>query len=288
MIKTAQKSKISTLLLPTSPTKRRRIWEIDFLRGVCIILMVVDHFMFDASVLDTIAPSLAYDDNFLARLCEFAYYRFWFSNYRMAFRIVVVGLFLTLSGISCALSKNNLVRAIKLFLAAEIMTVATVLVENVFDFTDVAIYVGILHCLAFSVFIYCAIVATNKKSGHLACLIIGLYIVIWGILLDYYNLDQTLPKPSNFGEWLEVVFGYRYYGADCFGIIPYTGLFLMGAYGGKHLYADKTTKLPRLYGKWQKPVSFVGRNTLWVYLLHQPVLIAVFAILLLAYGYKLF
>ena len=27
--------------------RRNRIWELDFLRGVCVLLMIFDHFMFD-------------------------------------------------------------------------------------------------------------------------------------------------------------------------------------------------------------------------------------------------
>jgi hypothetical protein len=48
---------------------------------------------------------------------------------------------------------------------------------------------------------------------------------------------------------------------------PFTGEF----------YQDKKSRLPR--GEWERPICFVGRNTLWIYLGHQVVFIPLFMII---------
>ena len=61
--------------------------------------------------------------------------------------------------------------------------------------------------------------------------------------------------------------------SDYFPLHPNLGYFLIGAAIGKTLYRKKESLLPALadYGIW-KPLCFLGRHSLWVYLLHQPIL----------------
>ena len=65
----------------------------------------------------------------------------------------------------------------------------------------------------------------------------------------------------------------EFYSADYFPLLPWLFLFLAG------YYAVKTGFIQRFKGLFGplrvKPLAFLGRHALWVYLLHQPVILAV-------------
>jgi uncharacterized membrane protein len=62
--------------------------------------------------------------------------------------------------------------------------------------------------------------------------------------------------------------------SDYFPLLPNLGWFLLGAVMGRTIYRKKQTLLPFVSPK--NPIvrffSFLGRHSLWIYLLHQPIL----------------
>ncbi len=120
---------------PLAPS-RTRIWEIDFLRGVSIILMVGYHLLYDLGRWSASKSFLGFSTDLSTRAWTIAQYFF-------------AGLFVVLSGISSTLSRGNVRRALKLAAVALLVTAATF----VFDRPS-AILFGILHCLAVSILIY--------------------------------------------------------------------------------------------------------------------------------------
>lgn len=258
------------------------------MRGVCILLMVIDHIMFDFAMLpDAIGGFYGKGENILTVLSDFANDHYWFETYRLVARVCVICLFLTLSGISSTLSRNNLLRGVKLAAAAIVLSLGSVAASDILGM-DMTIIFGILHCLSISVFAYCLIKAIAGYSARYAFLAIGIVLIVWGLAINFYYLPQNLPMPSNLKEFADVILGLRYYGGDCFGIVPYTGVFLVGAYAGEAMYSSRESIAPKLDGKWNKPLMFVGRNTIWVYLLHQPAILLLLGILLTIFGYKIF
>jgi uncharacterized membrane protein len=64
---------------------------------------------------------------------------------------------------------------------------------------------------------------------------------------------------------------------DYFPLIPWLGIFLIGAVLGKRIYASKRGLLP-----WPLPATFVnaaGRHSLLIYIVHQPVIMGVLYVL---------
>ena len=67
------------------------------------------------------------------------------------------------------------------------------------------------------------------------------------------------------------------YSSDYFPLIPNLFLFLAGASLGVYLRSGRAPK--GIYPTRFKSMSFIGRHGLWVYLLHQPVIILVLDII---------
>ncbi|MDR2202435.1 MAG: DUF1624 domain-containing protein [Clostridiales bacterium] len=262
--------------------KKERVWEIDFLRGVCILLMVADHIMFDLWQFPYwVANFDGVNNAFFNKAAAFAE-NYWEWGVREAVRLVVVFIFLTLSGISCSLSRSNDKRLIKLAAAALLLSVVTLSADAVMNL-GVSIVWGILHIMAFSLLVY--VLLKKVFPNKYLYLGIGAALIAVGLTPPFtaapYSYDIT------FKSFFEAVLGTLYLGADSYGIAPYTGIFLVGAYLGEAFYSGKKSLLPALGGKWSKPVEFVGRNTIWVYLGHQVLVFTLVMAIGLMCGYKI-
>ncbi|MGZ5556183.1 MAG: heparan-alpha-glucosaminide N-acetyltransferase [Candidatus Aminicenantales bacterium] len=232
---------------PAGP--RQRIWEIDFLRGVAIILVIGYHLLFDLGEFVGIKRFLGWSTNLSSVAWTIAQHFF-------------AGLFVLLSGTSCTLARSNVRRGLRLLAVSFAVTVVT----YIFDPTS-AIYFGILQCLAVSMLLYGA---AFEKAGAVAC-------AAWGtFVLGLTAVLPTLRKiPALRTDWL-LPFGLTspsFYSFDYFPLVPWLGIFLIGVSLGKSVYASKRSLLP-----WRLPKTFVnwaGRHSLIIYIAHQPIIMGV-------------
>ena len=130
----------------------RRIWELDFLRGFMIILMCLDHFMYDLS-------AIFYDAWFAqggvaAKIAEFADMWWdhgvsWVGKTRDIVQVIALCVFFGLCGGSTIFSRDNLSRAMKTLLAAAVITVGTYLAASldIVDSSDIITF-GVLQMLS--------------------------------------------------------------------------------------------------------------------------------------------
>jgi uncharacterized membrane protein len=231
-----------------SHVRRDRIWEVDFLRGVSIILMVGYHLLYDLGTMVGLRSFLGFSTDLSTRTWTIA-------------QLFFAGLFVVLSGVSSTLSRGNIRRALKLMAVALLVTAATF----VFDRSSVIVF-GILHCLAVSILLYGLFL---EKAGAAACAGAGAFVIGLGIVLD--RLLTGVPIGT---DWL-LPFGIHRpaLGAfDYFPLFPWFGIFLVGATLGKSAYASKRSLFP-----WRFPITFVnlaGRHSLLIYIVHQPVILA--------------
>lgn len=265
--------------------KGKRVWEIDFLRGFCIILMIFDHFMFDIGSLDLWFSNFWQASSEFMQTFYFFAIDYWSSTLRIFVRIIVISIFLFLSGISGVFSRNNISRALKLCMAAIALSCATIALDQIGNF-GVTIIFGVLHCLAISVLVYTLLKYALKHRAKYAFLGFGILIMLYAATFNFYYLPYV-NEPLSLKDLMGVVLGFKAFGADYFGLIPYLGVFLMGAYCGEVFYANKTSHLPMLDGKWNRPLCFIGRKTLWVYLLHQPAVLAIIIVIGLFLGFTI-
>jgi uncharacterized membrane protein len=230
-----------------------RIWEIDFLRGLAIILMVGYHLLYDLGDFVGLKKFLGFSTDLTTPA--------W-----VAAQNFFAGLFVILSGISSTFSRNNLRRFLKFLAVALLITAAT----YVFDRSSVIIF-GIIHCLAASVLIYTLAFQKRRPATR----------AIWGsvIIAGSFFLPairRTLTLKTN---WLLPLGlpGPSFASFDYFPLVPWFGVFLLGTALGKWLYAEKKSLIHR-----PLPETFInwcGRHSLWIYLLHQPVIMGILYLL---------
>ena len=233
-----------------------RIWELDALRGVCILCVIVVHFLFDLSFFGGLDLTLP------------AWYVF-LQEYGGA-------IFVVLSGGCVTLGSKSVRRGLIVFACGMLITAVTYGMYRLgMSGADVVVKFGVLHLLGVCMLVYPAF----KKLPPATLTVLGLVIAITG----YAIRGVVVPQ-----RWLFPL-GLTYEGftsSDYFPLFPQLGYFLIGAAIGKTAYREKKTLLP---GSFQKtPVArffcWCGRQSLFIYLLHQPIVYGLLEFVLLLRG----
>lgn len=230
---------------------KNRIWEIDATRGLLIALMVFYHMLFDLQYI------FSYNINIDTP----------FFNYSVNF---FAGAFIFVSGICANFSKSSLKRGFLLFGFSLIITLITYFYDK-----PTAIYFGILHFLAISMIIThllkqgININPLNKLNLYFA-IIISFSIILIGQYLKNINFS------SNLFLFLGIT-KKDFTSLDYFPLFPWYGVFLLGFLFGKRVYKNKITLFPN-YNKLIF-LQLIGRNSLIIYLLHQPIILLVLSFL---------
>ncbi|MDY5984114.1 MAG: heparan-alpha-glucosaminide N-acetyltransferase domain-containing protein [Candidatus Onthovivens sp.] len=307
------------------PTNRNnnRIKEIDFLRGFLILLMVMDHLFFDFGQLIYIISNFSMDQSLLSQFVMFSSsYLNW--DFRINFRIFVVMLFFFISGISFQFSKNNNKRGVILLSIGILLTLGSIIVSYILkdDFVIIAsIFLTFGLAILITNFIYFVINKILKNNT-----ISSLFLVIIGLLGAIYFIDYTfninvpiINKIESFNDLIDVILGYKQYGFDDipllinltatligFGIgkLVYPNRKSLFSYFNKKIYVKPSKSLKfyneKLYTRKKaiyilltpfsligKLIEFFGRHSLYVYIIHQFVLIPILIICLISNGFNL-
>ena len=225
---------------------KKRIWELDVLRGVCILGMVVVHLIYDLQTFFSLP--------FLADSRLFDLIKQWGGV-----------LFLLISGICVTLGSHPVRRGLIVFACGLLCSAVTagMYVLNMAD-KSIIIYFGVLHCLGVCMLLW----PLFKRLPVWALGLLGLGLTVLGlwisgnVVLDFPWLIPLGLVPGDFAS------------SDYFPLLSNLGFFLVGAFLGKTLYRKKETLLPRINPA--NPVlaffTLLGKWSLPVYLLHQPII----------------
>ena len=286
--------------------KKKRIYEVDLLRALPIFLVVLYHLCFDMAELPYIIanykmfigeyPTL----QALVGFCDGILRNDIISTWLVP---LFAGMFLFACGVSTALSRSNLRRSLLLWLWALLVSFGSFILSYYLKM-NVFIGWGILHVMAFSVLVYALIELFSRKVlkkevSPLVCLFIGILIYLFGLLLRAGAFGEAWPVEYLQGTivdwqakspWGFVLSALGYYGnvIDWWPIFPYMGVIFIGMAFGKGIYGErKESRVPVLGQPVFKPLLFLGGHTLWVYVLHQPIIIAVLFVVLSSMGFHL-
>lgn len=222
--------------------RKTRIWELDALRGLCILGMVAVHLIFDLQIPTGKA---------------FAFVQNWGGV-----------LFFLLSGLCATLGSRPLRRGAVVLGAGLLCTAVTLAGRTLGMLPDyMVIRFGVLHCLGACMLLW----PVFRKLPVWLLGTLGAGLAALGV---YLTTQVQVAFPGF--AWLGLLHpGYS--SADYFPMLPYLGFFLLGAALGRLLYPKKESLLPDWGKLWFfRALQWCGRHSLILYLLHQPLLMLLF------------
>jgi len=214
-----------------------RIGELDLARGLCILGMIGVHLVYDLTEIYPLFP--VYPPLFL-------FLKNWGGT-----------AFFLLSGISATLGSHPLRRGSQVLLCAAAVSAVTSLAGSPIRF-------GVLHCLGACMVLWTAL----RKLPADALLSLAAVCMVLGAAAARTFVSVPFLYPLGLVR-------ADFYSADYFPLFPFLGFFVAGSCLGRHLYAARRSLFPRL--SFSSPAArflrLCGRNSLFLYLAHQPVLI---------------
>lgn len=227
-----------------------RLKAVDAMRGVAIAGVVLFHFVWDLE--------------FTGFISGVANHPLW-----LAFGRSLAGSFMVLVGVSLALASRMPLRPMPYLrrMAKIVVSAAAITIVTYFVFPATFIYFGILHAIAVATLVGTLFL----RAPVWACLTAGLVLLLlpsfwrseffdprW---LAWIGFSQNVP-PSN----------------DFVPVFPWVGLTLLGMAATRLLLRyDMVDALDRFVppGRFGDALGWMGRSSLMIYLLHQPVMLSV-------------
>lgn len=221
----------------------KRLQSIDVYRGIAILAMVGYHIVWNLNYFGTISVGIGVDFGWVA------------------FQRSIVTAFLLLVGASLWLAHGNGMRWRGFWKREALLVAAAIGVSIVtwFQFGEYFAYFGILHAMA--------LFSLMALPFLRAPLWIGFGTAALFLLLPIFDLPLFNPRPLS---WIGF-FSETPMTADLVPVFPWFGVTLLGALGMRLLHSSPLFT-------WQTdnvvPVGLavVGRWSLWIYLVHQPIL----------------
>lgn len=222
----------------------QRVGAIDVLRGVAIVAMIVYHFAYDLRLFGVTRSDFENDP-------------FW-----IAARASIVSAFLLLAGVSLVLADRAGVPSARF--ARRVLEIAlcalAVSVVSYFAFPRTFIYFGILHAIAVSLVIARPLVRMPRIASGT-----GIVIIAAGVWLSDPLFDRRWTSWLGFTTTKPVT-------QDFVPLFPWLGVVLLGIALGHALIARGFRPVGAM-ARAPATLHVLGRHSLLVYMIHQPLLI---------------
>ncbi|WP_084604632.1 heparan-alpha-glucosaminide N-acetyltransferase [Desulfonatronum thioautotrophicum] len=231
----------------------QRMPALDLFRGGAVLLMLVYHFFFDLNYFGVVSIRFQTDP-------------FWLS-----LRAVIVGGFVLAVGVSLALSTQNGLNFWRFFRRQTVLGVAAGLVSLgtflIFPLTWVVF--GVLH------FIFVA------RILALPFLRLHAFNVAFGVLFILVGLSVQHPVFNHpWLHWLGMM-THKPFTEDYVPVLPWFGVLLLGVFIGQSMHQGRRLFLSEpLWLPGFRLLSWMGRHSLLIYLLHQPLFMGVLYLML--------
>ena len=241
---------------------QKRVGMLDLLRGGAMILVVAYHLLYDlVYIADRSLPH-------------------WLTPGDPTVESVHTGFLWVLfavSGICSGYSRNLLRRGVWLYLAGFAVTLVTTL--WIPDFT---IVFGVLSCFGACMILTALCEKWLNRVPWPILSVLG--VVLWLVFADFSDgvlhlgfKDVLLSLPKV--EYLHPlgIKSKTFSSADYFPIIPYVFMFLVGR--GLHRPVSKGSLPKWFYTSHSRPMEWIGRHSLIIYAVHQPILIGIVSLI---------
>jgi len=240
----------------------QRIASVDALRGVAICMMIVYHAAFDLNWFHIISA-------------DFNHQPFW-----LGFRDLIVSSFLLLVGVSLLLAKRAGISPRRFWRRIALVGACALLVTvgSYATFPKTFITFGILHCIVVS-----SLLGWPLGRFPRAALLLGAVLIVAGAAIGVTLFDPPWLKGLVLFDlpWLNWVglMTHRPATEDYVPMLPWFGVVLVGIGLGAWLVDRRLHALQRISLVSPGWLTWLGRHSLLVYMVHQPIMIGVLRVL---------
>jgi uncharacterized membrane protein len=221
-----------------------RIGGLDALRGLAVVAMVAYHFAFDLAYFRVTAQNFYRDP-------------FWLHS-----RTAILSSFLLIAGVSLVLAQRTpkgragFMRHVAVIAACALAVSAGSYVM----FPRSYIWFGVLHAISVSLILVRPVVGRPWIA-----LVIGIAMILAG------NLVTSAAFDSRALGWIGFMTG-KPITEDYVPLFPWTGVMLLGVAAG-HALARRDFAALKPLARLSAPLQWLGRHSLAVYMVHQPLLL---------------
>jgi len=240
------------------PPPSERFFEIDAVRGLAIIMMVMYHTVFDLSFTGTAEIPVT-------------------TGFWKGFQLATATLFLGVAGISLsvsaaraekyldgrALTRKFLWRGAGLVAAGMVVTVVTLVLVP-----QAPVIFGVLHCIGVSILLSPLFFRFRKFLP-----VAGAAVVLLGILVFPVEGPAILLPLG--------VYPPGFTSLDWVPLFPWMGVVMLGIALGDRWYpcGNRAFPAPPALPGVTRPATWLGRHSLLLYFLHQPVILTLLSLL---------
>jgi len=241
--------------------------KIDILRGLCLISMIIYHAVWDLVYIYGV---------------DWMWYR---SDWAFVWQQSICWTFIFLSGFCLPMGTHSVRRGIEIFIAGGVITAVTLIVMP-----DRPIIFGVLTFIGSCVMFVGVINKFIYKKISLIPAVIGMvvnfllfaftYSVNSGIV-GFFGGELILIPSILYHNYFTTFLGFPqsgFFSTDYFSIVPWIFLFVTG-YFAYFIVMNMSEGQNRLC-KWMQegrcnPLEWMGRHSLLIYMLHQPIVYGV-------------
>lgn len=235
--------------------REERFIEIDIARGIALSMMIFLHLMWD--------------------LDFFKIYPLNNDIYQL--NKIVAFMFLFLVGICLSITSKRKTPLQQLKRGLGIFNIGIGLtIISMFVMPERPIVFGVLHCIGLSIILSIPLLKTKQSTVYMHCIvlmILGLLCCIAGLILDNVVIVNPSVPQLIIGLHQQEIWRHT---IDYFPLLPWFGVVVTGISMGTILYREGKRQfiIPDFIQK-KSPIflSYLGKHSLYVYLLHQPVLV---------------
>lgn len=241
--------------------KKKRLHFIDEYRGFWLINMIIYHGIWD----------LVYIFG-----CNWQWYK---SDMAFFWQQSICWSFIFISGFCWQMGRNKLKNGLQVFGAGIVITLATLIFMP-----DSRVIFGVLTLLGASMLLMipCDVVfrKINPWIGIIICFV--LFLFIYPVNDGYLGIGSIeiiqLPREL-YSSWLTTYLGFPepgFWSTDYFSLLPWFFLYAVGYFAYRVVFKGEEHKqvvaIQRMLEKSVcSPLGWIGRNSLVIYMLHQPV-----------------
>lgn len=223
----------------------KRIHLLDLFRTIAMVFMVIHHVCYDLSMFSIIPFSCV--QGLPLRMVSY----------------ISATLFMLCSGVSSRLSRSNVRRGFQVLICACVVSIVTSLMDRPVVF-------GILHFFGVSMILYGFFEKPlSRIKGRAVPLLYLILFIVTNIITD--KAETSLPFLFPLGFTAD-----GFYSSDYYPLLPWIFVFLTGAWLGGLIISIVKNRDSRynklLYTPLPSALTWPGRHSLVIYMVHQPVI----------------